>query len=726
MATIKLTANEKAFVTSMENATGAVGRLSAELNIKLARAMRETDAMTNQLRKGIGRVGEQMQNVGQKMTQYLTLPMLAFGGVAAKFYGDIDSLKRGLDTYGLSLEKVKEIAKAPGLGLEEVGKTMVTFASVRYNATLAEKAVKEFGNALTMTGKGKAELEGIAVAFAQMKGKGQVQAEELNQIAERLPMIRDLMQQAFGTSDTKVLQDKGIGGDVFLQKIVEQLEKLPRASAGFKTAWENVIDSLKIGSYEIFKAADNAFKLTEKLNALSNWIDMAVERFRNLSPEVQKTIFVIGGMVAIAGPLITAFGFFTSTIVPAFLTGVGAISAPVLAVGAVVAIVVANIVKYWDNLKAVLVNTGIWKGISAVASVGLNLLGDVVGIFINLFTADWSGLWENIKNIAKRAWNAVVEAAAFGAKMIIGVNKKIFEFIGLDSLAKGAGNVINAIDGLTSKIKADVPASTSNLEKLANALSKVTGSDKPILPTGEKKETQNYDGIKGERVSPIKLSLPETLKYFLEYGQTIEQASNNLQIKLSKIGEKVKFDGSGLLSSLDLFRMELSQKLNETISNSVEAFAYALGSGGGLVGALRAGFATVLNAIGQYMIDMGKKFILAQELISKAKLLFGTGPQGWVAALALVAGGAAIKGIANNYVAPRFAAGGMVTGPTYAIMGDNPSGKEMALPWEKTGIFADAIAKRMGGGAMVIPDIRLQGKDLVIAFRRAEKEMNNA
>ena len=74
----------------------------------------------------IGQIGEQLSSIGQKMSVGLTLPIIALGGSAIKAYGDLQSLEMGLKAVmgsaGLAsgeLEKLREVAKLPGLGLKE-------------------------------------------------------------------------------------------------------------------------------------------------------------------------------------------------------------------------------------------------------------------------------------------------------------------------------------------------------------------------------------------------------------------------------------------------------------------------------------------------------------------------------------------------------------------------------------------------------------------------------
>lgn len=60
---------------------------------------------------------------------------------------------------------------------------------------------------------------------------------------------------------------------------------------------------------------------------------------------------------------------------------------------------------------------------------------------------------------------------------------------------------------------------------------------------------------------------------------------------------------------------------------------------------------------------------------------------------------------------PKFAEGGMVTGMTTAILGDNPSGKEAVIPFEKMGSFLSKFGT--GGGDMRVEVVgKISGEDI--------------
>jgi tape measure domain-containing protein len=145
---------------------------------------------------------------------------MALGAVSTQDVGD-------------QLDRLRELGESPGLGFDQVVAASTRLQAVGISAELAEKAILEMGNALALVGGGKEQLDGIMLAMTQIVAKGVISAEEINQIAERLPQIRRLMQDAFGTADTEALQKLGIGSEEFIAGIVEAAGELERADNDF-------------------------------------------------------------------------------------------------------------------------------------------------------------------------------------------------------------------------------------------------------------------------------------------------------------------------------------------------------------------------------------------------------------------------------------------------------------------------------------------------------------
>lgn len=236
-----------------------------------------------------------MVDVAQKAT--LLGGALSVGGSVAAFEvaTKMDSLTRslastatGADDLRQQLARLKEVAKLPGLGFEEAIQGSVKLQAAGLSANLAERSLKSFGNALALSGGGKDQLDGVITALGQISSKGSISAEEINQIAERVPQIRQLLSQAFGTSDTQKIQAMGLASADAIERIVAAAETLPKATGGFQNALENFQDGLKTAIEPLGKGLAIAF----------NSADGPLQRFLGV---LQGRLTQIGEVIAALG-----------------------------------------------------------------------------------------------------------------------------------------------------------------------------------------------------------------------------------------------------------------------------------------------------------------------------------------------------------------------------------------------------------------------------------------
>jgi tape measure domain-containing protein len=88
----------------------------------------------------------------------------------------------------------------------------------------AELAFKNINSAIIATGGGAEQVEGAVTALVQIFSKGKVSAEEINQIAERLPGTFNKIAEASGRTGpqlTKALQDGEVGLNDLMKFLVE-------------------------------------------------------------------------------------------------------------------------------------------------------------------------------------------------------------------------------------------------------------------------------------------------------------------------------------------------------------------------------------------------------------------------------------------------------------------------------------------------------------------------
>lgn len=269
------------------------------------------------LEQALGKAGNTLRNIGQGLASFgttlsvaLTAPIVALGALSTKNAVELDSLKRGLTAIvgsaneaGKQLSRLTEIAKLPGIGFQEAIQGSIRLQAVGFSASVAEKALREFANAVALTGGGRDELTRITVQLGQLSAKGRVLSQDLRPIIEAGPAVGRALKEAFGTVNAEDIQALGLSSEEFLDNLLKQLETLPRAAAGARNTFENFSDVVFRASAAIGEG------ILPALTAVIEFIEPIVTRlataFGKLPTVVQTTIVLFGGLVAAIGP--TAF-----------------------------------------------------------------------------------------------------------------------------------------------------------------------------------------------------------------------------------------------------------------------------------------------------------------------------------------------------------------------------------------------------------------------------------
>ena len=178
--------------------------------------------------------------------------IVTVGKYSAEQAIQFDSNVRGLAAYSESskalsdqIARLEQLAKAPGLGFDQLIQGVTRLEAAGFSAKQSEEALKQFGNALALVGGQKSDLDGVALALTQIKSKGVVSAEEINQIAERVPQVRQAMKAAFGTASTEEIQKLGITASQFIDGVSKSLADLPRATGGLQNTISNIDEAFK-------------------------------------------------------------------------------------------------------------------------------------------------------------------------------------------------------------------------------------------------------------------------------------------------------------------------------------------------------------------------------------------------------------------------------------------------------------------------------------------------
>lgn len=373
------------------------------------------ESTTGKLSKGIIGVGGAIAGIGvAKLGSDIFQASLKMENLNKMLVATEGSVEKGRKT----LAEYIKMAKDPGLALPQITQSMTVYKQLGLNAEFAKKLLRETSNELVLMGKGVPELERVNRQFEQMLGKGKPLREDLIIIAESLPNISKLVKDAFGTFDTEALIKRGVTSEKFLEGLVAQMEKAPRAIGGTQNSLDNFKDSLMqfeaaLGKNilpSIGQFLDKLTGLMDSFNELPNGVKTALGT---------GTIGVLGGvgLLGMAGTV----SFLVNQIKE--LTGLGGIKA-VANVGAGVASnAVASAERAWVRNPAIAEGmAGAWvrEGKAppsafmagslalqiATATIAAGTLVFAGAEIYKAFTRDFTA--EEKKNIAgapQRAWN---------------------------------------------------------------------------------------------------------------------------------------------------------------------------------------------------------------------------------------------------------------------------------------------------------------------------------
>lgn len=611
-------------------------------------------------------VGEGLSDVGQKMTVGLTLPILALGGSAVKAYGDIQSLQKGLEAVmgsagsaSKEFERLKEVAKLPGLGMQEAVRGSINLQAIGLSADKSRGILQQFGNAVASVGKGKAEFERAIYGVQQLANTDFPLGEDLNIIKDALPQVSNLLKEAFGSSRSDELAKMGVSSKQVLDTITAGLEKLPRVTGGINGAFENLGDSMKTSLARIGKIIDDTFDISGIIDKLTGYLDTAISAFESLSPAIQKSILVITGLVAAAGPLLVVVGGFLAAL-PTMLTGIGAIGAAltaltgpiglvVIGIGAIIAAVVTN----WGKIKPYILNTiNYFRELYNESTIVRIAVAGIATTFKNSFAI--------VSNILKTAWEIFKTFAKATADLFAGVGTVLKGALtgdlgaikgglvqmsaawssGISSLSKDLGNGIKGLYNDISKNFSDGMAMVTNNQKLkpvtdlkifdeekiadSTAKAATNGVAKGLAKAKESVGVALLDFGKSFKQNTVGFIIPNPLDSLFsedqikafedrmaEYTPRLITPLTNAQIAMQEQGIRFQEAIEGLIG----------EGVVEGLSQAFEAMGGAIAQGGNI---LQAAGGAILGVLGQFMQMLGKEMIkLAVATIALGSLVSG-------------------------------------------------------------------------------------------------------
>lgn len=364
-------------------------------------------------------------------------------------------------------------AKTP-FSFESADKSAKLLSAMGFAAKDVIPDLTILGNATSAVGGDQQALEGVATAIGQMKAKGKVSAEEMNQLAERGIPAWKLMADGMGISVQKLMALSSQGKIMASQGVPAMLQAMSKAYDGDmqrqSQSFNGLLSTIKDDFTQIsgILAQPLFDKMKQGLASVTGMMDNFVNSLRTKG--IQQTFANMFNF----GSLGKGGGMFDGLINAA--KNMGNMVKPILADMMNFAnSIIANIKTFWaqngtqiltavknvfNGIAAVinfimpavkLVIQTAWDFVKSTITAALNVIEGALKIFSGLFTGDWGKLWEGVKQLFQGALVLIINY--FGGVFVKGLLGKLGGFVA--SFASRLGNGLKtgatwAIDALNS------------------------------------------------------------------------------------------------------------------------------------------------------------------------------------------------------------------------------------------------------------------------------------
>jgi len=464
------------------------------------------------------------------------------------------------------------------------------------------------------------------------------------------------------------------------------------------------------------------------------------EKFNALSPTVKKMIVVFGGVVAALGPVIAIIGSLL-TMAPAIGAALTLMTGPIGLVVAALTAVGVVIYKNWAGIKAALIKIGNYFIDLYNNSLPIQLAVDAIIMQFKNLVAVGKFVFKTLVTIVTMTAKNIVSALEGIGSIIMGIFTLDPDEIkkGFEIAFKGVkNNVLNAFDDIKTEAKTLGSSVVDNFNE-ALEQKQIARITVPVVVDsaggggGESDDSMlenhlaNNDAIVQSDVKTANKRKEVKAASVLEM-QGIDLTDKEQQIttdaEFNAIqGEteaenyeqkKTRFLGFLLAQQEALALMQnIGQQVDASfgaIGNSItQMFGGAQSATGAFIGTLAK---DALKIVGHNL-----KVAMSNAITGATESSKSFGPAAAFVLPALIAGATAL--VTSSF--SKFAAGGIVSGPTMGLVGEYPGARqnpEVIAPLNK---LQSMIGGAGGGNVTVTGNVRVDGQDLLIAIERANE-----
>ena len=372
-------------------------------------------------------IGKKLTNIGAGLTAGLTAPILAAGVAAGKMAVDLQESQNAVNvvfedaadimdaygetvatTAGLSRAEFNQLGAVTGAFLKNVGFDTAQAADETIRLTERASDMASIFNT-DVSQALEAIQSGLKGEFNPLEQFGvKLNAAAIN--ARALEM---------GLADANGEISESAKAQAALALVMEQTDQF---AGDFAATSDQLANATKIARAQF---TDAAAALGTQLLPIGlrivEWVSGLIEKFNALTPAQQKTILIIGAVVAAIGPLITIIGGLITAfgVIMPVISAVGAaLLGPLgLAIAAIIAIGALLVVAWKKN----------WGDIQGKTQKAIDFIKRIIDIFRSAIQGDWFEFGQKLRSLWDDIWNAIQTAMRNAGTAL---NKTIKNIIG--------------------------------------------------------------------------------------------------------------------------------------------------------------------------------------------------------------------------------------------------------------------------------------------------------
>jgi hypothetical protein len=696
-------------------------------------------ALSDAQRKLVAFSGK-MKDVGRTLSYTLTAPLALVGVAAVKMASDLNE----------SLNKVDVAFKESSAEIKAFAKTSMSAFGIAEGSALDMAA--NFGDMATSMGlntKQAAEMSkslvGLAGDLASFKNV-------------KLEVAQTALTGIF-TGETESMKRLGYA-------MQEENVKLWAMAHGIKKSYEEMTQAEKVilrYKYILSSAANAQGDFIRTQGGAANQMRMFQEGLKQLGtqfgqivlPTVTKVVTALNGFVKYLSEADSG----TKTLILA-LGGFAAVTGPMLYIAGSI---IPKMVAGFNLLTAAATRFNLTVGSGSAIAVLATMLGYAAKSAYDYSTAQIK-LVKNNKDVVATETDSIdtiIEKNKAIYAQMAAIDKQISQQKGIKPGQYGQAVVVDekSLKDSKKQLQAALIANRTVMKNAYNAQggTKSDGAlDNAIGGQGTAKATKDTTlEIKKELLSladDVESHRAKTLELHKELLALRNLAPQD-NLKMPDFAG-TKIDTGAILTPFQLMDQQIAQSTKTQLENltllSIEydkimtqgqAMADGVSQAFGVLGdSIMQSFGQATNGLQGFLQQMARTVLQLGQIVLKEIIMnqaratanavagatqsgTATGPAAVFTTPAFIA--TAVGGVLSAFAAiPKFAAGGIVSGPTMGLMGEYPGAKsnpEVIAPLNK---LQGMIDTGSGGNMNLTGEFVVRGQDLVLALQRAERQKN--